>query len=420
MDNARPDEIEKGSQIGLSERELGDPRVPTFPFHFDGITPSEEYAERRARCPLGTVRLASGHDAKLVVKYHDAALALADQRLTHDLRAPGSPRFTLGPSHYDAPSLLNMEGEGHRRIRRIIAPAFTPRRIQRWDATIDRIANDLLDAIESSGPPTDIVSEFCLRLPTRVMCHVLGIPEGDSHRFVEWSNAFVSSVALTSDERMNLIMEFSGYISELLARKRSDPGDSLIDDLIASCDEGDYLTDPELIGLIISLIAAGTDTTASALGRILLTLLSDDGLAWEELCAHQDLIPDAVEETLRLLVMGPSAALRLATDDVELPSGRINAGEAVVIATNSAMRDETVFDKPNTVKFDRGARPPLLVFGKGAHVCLGTNLAKAEIRAALRLLVHRFPTLRLDTDTSALRFTNGEIIHSLKELPVTW
>jgi cytochrome P450 len=390
-----------------------------FPFRFDGFSPAPEYAERRARCPLGVVRLASGHDARLVVKYHDAALALSDPRLSHDLTAPGSPRFSQGRSHYDEPSLLNMEGPEHRRIRKIVAPAFTPRRIQRWTPLLEDIATELLDSAATVGSPVDLISSFCLPYPTRVMCHVLGVPDSDSHRFAEWSNAFVSSVALKPDERLNSIMEFTEYISALLVRKRTTPGDGLIDDLIAACDGEDHLNDAELVGLIVSLIAAGTETTASALARFLLTLLRDERTPWIQLCAHPELMPDAVNELLRLLVMGPSAALRLATDDVELPSGRIAAGEAVVIATSSAMRDESVYDDPHNVDFHRVA-PPVLVFGKGAHACLGMNLARAELATALKLLTHRFPGLKLAASLSDLHFTDGEVLHSLTALPVTW
>ncbi|MGC5258907.1 cytochrome P450 [Gordonia sp. DT218] len=313
-----------------------------------------------------------------------------------------------------------MEGAEHRRIRKIVAPAFTPRRIQRWNDVLEVIVTDLLDTMVAQGSPADVVSALCLPYPTRVMCRVLDIPEGDSHRFAEWSNAFVSSIALTGEQRTELILEFAEYIAHLLTRKRAQPGGGLIDDLIGACDGGDYLDDSELIGLIISLIAAGTDTTASVLARFLLTLLSDDRRAWTQLVARPELVPNAVNELLRLLVMGPSAALRLATEDVELPSGRISAGEAVAIATSSAMRDESIYRDPHRVDFERSAPPPTLVFGKGAHACLGMNLARSELTIALRELTHRFPDLALATPVSDLQFTDGEVLHSLTALPLTW
>ncbi|MGP4047419.1 hypothetical protein [Streptomyces sp. 2A115] len=126
-----------------------------------------EYAERRAHCPFGQVRLPSGHDAVLLVTHADAAAALADVRLSHDLTAPGSPRVTVGPSFLDDPeTLLNKDGEEHLRIRRIVASAFTPRRVERWRPTIRAVASDLIDRIESAGPTADLVDAYCTPLPS--------------------------------------------------------------------------------------------------------------------------------------------------------------------------------------------------------------------------------------------------------------
>ncbi|MET8877841.1 cytochrome P450 [Nocardia sp. NPDC004604] len=392
--------------------------IPAFPFEFDGVNPPLEYADRRAQCPLGKVRLVSGHDAVLVVKYDDVSVALADTRLSHDLHAPGSPRFVPGPSHYDQ-SLPNIEGEQHRRYRRIVSPTFTRRNIERWNPVIEQIAIDLLDKISQAGPPVDIVSAFCLEFPTRVFCRVLGIPDGDSARFSEWSNAFVSSSSLNAAKRAQLITEFSNYMWELVTRRRSDPGNALIDDLIAACEGEDHLNDVELVSSVMGLIAAGTETTANSLGRFVLTLLGNGREKWEELCANPELIPAAVNELLRVVVLSQFGQLRLATEEVELPSGRIEAGTAVVISSNSAMRDETVYPNADEIQFGRSG-PPVLAFGRGAHTCLGMHLAKAELGIALRLLTERFPGLATEATVGELSFSDGTMQSSLLALPVTW
>jgi cytochrome P450 len=392
----------------------------TFPFA-DDTQPDmlARYADRRATCPLGHVRIASGHDAVLVVTYQDALAAMADPRLSHDLTAPGAPRITLGPSFLDTKeSLLNRDGEEHLRVRRIVASAFTPRRIERWKPVIESVATELLDDLEKAGPPADLVAGYCYLLPVRIICRLLGVPEEDSGRFRQWSNAFLSAAKMTAEQRAQLIGEFIAYSTALIARRRAEPGNDLIDELIAARDGSDRLSEMELVNLSTGLIAAGNETTSNALGRSVLALLSDGRQLWEQLVGKPDLIPAAVDELLRITTLG-NGLLRQATEDVELPSGTVKAGEAVVIAGISPQRDESVYPDPNEIVFDRDA-PQVLTFGGGAHYCLGAHLAKAELRIGLGLLMARFPELRLAVDPAELRYTEGDVISSLISLPVAW
>ena len=394
---------------------------PPFPFPVDphvGIP--AEYAERRASCPLGKVRLPSGDEAVLLVTYADSAAALADTRLSHNLTAPGSPRITSGPSFFDDPeSLLNKEGADHLRIRRIVASAFTPRRIERWKPTIAAVAGELIDGMERAGSPADLVPDYCFQLPVRIICKLLGVPERDNGNFRDWSNAFVSAARMEPQERAGLLREFAAYTAGLLAAKRAEPGDDLIDDLIAARDGADRLTESELVYMVAGLIAAGNETTSNMLGRAVLTLLRDGGGLWKQLVDDPDLIPAAVDELLRYNPLGNGAALRLAVEDVELPSGIVRAGDALLIATSAALRDDAAYPDPDAVRFDREA-PAQIVFGAGPHYCLGAHLAKAELRVGLGLLVERLPGLRLAMDPLTLNYTEGEVLSSLVSLPVAW
>jgi cytochrome P450 len=392
----------------------------TFPFA-DDAEPDllARYADRRATCPLGHVRIASGHDAVLVVTYQDALAAMGDPRLSHDLTAPGSPRIAAGPSFLDTrESLLNRDGEEHLRVRRIVASAFTPRRIERWKPVIEAVATELLDELEKAGPPTDLVAGYCYLLPVRIICRLLGVPEEDSGRFREWSNAFLQGAKMTPERRMQLVGEFIAYSTALIARRRAEPGNDLIDELIAARDGSDRLTERELVNLSTGLIAAGNETTSNALGRSVLALLSDGRRLWEQLVGKPDLIPAAVDELLRATSVG-AGLLRQAIEDVELPSGTVKAGEAVVISVCSPQRDESAYPDPDEIRFDRDA-PQVLTFGAGAHYCLGAHLAKAELRIGLGLLMARFPELRLAVDPAELRYTEGDVISSLVSLPVAW
>jgi cytochrome P450 len=396
--------------------------LPAFPFPTDplvGVPP--EYAERRAACPLGRVRLASGDPAVLLVTYRDVAAALNDGRLTHDTSAAGAPRATASAGFREDPdNLINKDGEPHLRMRRIVAAAFGPRRIERWKPAITAVATELLDALEAAGPPADIVGGYSGRLPVRIMCRLLGVPEADWERFRDWSSAFMSGARMTREQQAAALGEFAAYVRDLIAERRDRPGADLIDDLIAARDGGDRLSEGELLNLVLGLIAAGNETTANVLGRSLLALLRDGGALWRQLVADPALLPAAVDELLRHASMGTSASLRIATEDVELPSGTVEAGSAVLVPSIAARRDPEAYPDPDTLRFDRTGLPTDAAFGGGPHYCLGVHLAKAELRIGLALVLERLPGLRLAAEPEALRFTGGELLSSLIEMPVAW
>lgn len=395
-------------------------KIPTFPFNTDQINPPAEYAERRTECPLGRVQLASGHEAALLVTYPDVAAALNDARLSHNLTAPGSPRITFGPSVFDDPnSLPNKEGADHLRIRRIVGPAFSPRRLQQWKPEIERLANEFLDEIEAAGPWADMVKDYCVPVPTRVIATVLGIPEKDSAQFYTWSNAITSAAKMTFTEQIRQFGRFAQYTAVLIATRRANPRDGLLDDLIAARDGNDRLSERELIHLVIGLIAAGTETTSNSLARYLLTLLTEAQDVWEKLVADPALAPTAVEELMRHTSLGTFTMLRRASEDVELPSGTIKSGETVALAVVAAHRDDSVYPRADTVRLDR-PKVPILAFGGGPHRCLGAYLAQTELQISLAAIARRLPTLRLTTPPDQLSFTDGELMSSLVSLPVAW
>ena len=394
--------------------------LPSFPFRSHSLTPPAEYAERRRTCPFGEVRLPSGDPAILLLKYRDVAAAMADPRLSHDLTAPDAPRMTLEPSFLQDPDiLLNKDGEDHLRIRRIVAGAFTPRRVERWKPTIQEVADELIDALLAAGPPTDLVADYCFALPVRIICRLLGVPEEDTGPFRVWSGAFASAAKMEPEERAAHIGAFLAYITELIAARRAQPGEDLIDDLIAARDGADRLTEHELLVMVTGLIAAGNETTSTALSRFPVELLEDDRRLWVDLLKDPAVLPAAVDELLRFTGLSNSTLLRLAVADVELPGGTVKAGQAVAITGNGALRDPEAYPDPDTIRFDRDA-PPTLIFGGGPHYCLGAHLAKAELVIGLGTLLRRLPTLRMTGTRDELAFSGGEIVDSMIELPVAW
>ncbi|MEY9928513.1 cytochrome P450 [Catenulispora sp. GP43] len=394
--------------------------LPAFPFPSPSLTPPAEYAERRAACPFGQVRLPSGDPAILLVTYKDVAAAMADPRLSHDLTGPDAPRMTAEPSFLQDPDIvLNKDGEDHLRLRRIIAAAFTPRRAERWKPVIAQIADELIDELEQTGPPADLVGGYCFALPVRIICRLLGVPEQDALRFRVWSNAFSAGAQMTPEQTAAEVAAFLAYMTELIAARRAEPGQDLIDDLIAARDGADKLTEQELLTLATGLIAAGNETTATALSRALAELLDGDRRLWQRLLDDPDQVPAAVDELLRYTGLSNSTLLRMAVEDVDLPSGRVLAGQAVAIPSNGALRDPEAYPAPDTIDFDRDA-PPTLIFGGGPHYCLGAHLAKAELTVGLAALLRRLPGLRITVPRDELRFSGGEIVDSMVALPVAW
>jgi len=392
----------------------------SFPFPAGPVSsPPAAFEERRRTCPFGEVRIPSGGTAIMLTKYQDVAAAVADPRLSHNLTAPGSPRTVLGANMFDDPNnLTNKEGPEHLRLRRIIAPAFTPRRAEKWRPAIRAAAAQLLAGLEQAGPPADLVNGYCLPLSVGTMWRMLGVPERDRERFRAWSNAFLSGAPMDPQEQYRRIGEFAGYVAGLLAERRAAPGDSLIDDLIAARDGADQLTEPELVNLVVGLIAAGNEALNSMLSRAVLTLLTERAL-WEQLLAKPDLIPAAVNELLRVAYPGPVGVLRVATEDVALPSGMVKAGQAILMAANIASLDPEAYPDPFAVRFDRDA-PPQLTFGGGPHYCLGAHLARVELGIGLEVLLERLPGLRLAAEPEQLPFSEGEFVSSLLSLPVAW
>lgn len=390
-----------------------------FPFP-DGplSTQPPEYERRRAECPVSEVTTPTGDRAVLVLKYHDVEMVMRDRRFSRDLSAPGTPR--LWPSNLlsdDPDFLMNMDGDDHRRLRRIVASAFTPRRAEQWRPVVAGIVEELLDHVDAAGPPSDLMADFAYQLPVRIICRQLGVPDEEGDRFQHWVSAFLSVSGMTMAEREVAAGEFTAYTEELIRRHRERPGDDLIDQMINARDEQDRLSEAELVSLLRGLIVGGNETVANSLSRCVLTLLTHRDL-WDDLVRDRSGLPAAVEELLRVNPPGRIGLLRLATEDVELPSGTVRAGQAVISPLIAAGHDPEVFPEPDEVRPGREA--PTLQFGAGAHFCLGVHLARVELHEALSGLMDRFPKLELTAPPEDLPWNRGGYGITLSALPVRW
>jgi cytochrome P450 len=333
--------------------------------------------------------LPSGAAMRTARRYEDVRRVLTDPRFKRDLSGTPAARMVSGSDISDDPHLiLNMDPPEHTRIRRIVAGAFAPRRILRWRPRITEITRELAGELAAHGPPADLVAGFAFPLPVRVICELLGVPDADRERYRRWADAALTTSDLGAEGRAQAAHEFRDHVRGLLAARRANPGEALIDDLIAARDGSDALTEPELVSLVTALITGGHETTANLIASGVFTLLGEDrfrGLEPTE---------GLVEELLRHDTPALYALPRVAAEDVDLPSGRVAAGELVLPLLAEANRDPGMFPEPDRFDATRDG-PAHIAFGQGAHFCLGARLARLEAEAALTVLLAEFPGLAL-------------------------
>ena len=396
--------------------------APRFPFPPAPVPydPGQEVRELMAKCPVNRVVLPDDSTAWLVTGFDEAREVMIDQRYSRALVfAPGRKVYGVEATLADA--MIAMDPPEHTRLRRLVAGAFTERRIQALRPRVALIVDDLIDAMLAGPRPADLSHAFSLMVPASVICVLLGVPIADVDRFREWSNTIFADWSRSRDKIAGAYAAMSRYMSELIAQKRKAPGDDLISVLIDARDSAGKLTEDELVQFCIGLLAAGHETTASSINISFVALCQyPEQLA--RLRAGPGLIPAAVEELLRYVIISGSGFIPLARvtrEEVCLGGVTIPAGETVLPSFNVANRDPAAFADPDRLDVGRAPRTHL-GFGAGAHHCLGAQLARMELQEAFRGLLTRLPGLRMTVPMSELEFRAGQAIASMRELPVTW
>lgn len=377
------------------------------------------FAKLRREEPVSRVQLPYGDEGWLVTRYVDAKLVLADPRFSRAATVDREdiPRTTPNPSRQN--SLLSMDAPEHSRLRKLVAKAFTSRRVEQLRPRAQQIVNERLDEIESAGPVADLVQSLALPLPVTVICEMLGVPTHDQHRFRDFSDTVLSTTAHTTEQIDDARAALEAYLAEVVAQRRRQPTDDLLGALVAARDNDDRLSEDELVNLGIGLLIAGHETTANQIANFTYVLLSEPR-HWELLRSRPELVPDAIEELLRYVQLGSGGSFaRVATEDVALGGVTVRAGESVIVNTQAANRDESVFDKSEELDLTRNNNPHM-AFGHGVHHCLGAQLARLELQVALGSLLQRFPTLHLAVPYEEVPWKTGLLVRGPKALPVSW
>jgi cytochrome P450 len=385
-------------------------------------TPPPRLAAARSAEPLTPHALPSGDPVTLATRHADVQRVLADPRFTREVyRYPHAPRLLSGGSNIsnNPDSLLNMDPPRHSRLRRIVAGAFLPRQAETWRPRVREVAGRLVDELASAGPGADLIAGFAFPLPIQVICELLGVPAEDHDLFRGWAGLALTASPESGERRAKARVEFTTYVLDLLAARRRDPGDALIDLMISAHDGADVLTERELISLIKNLITAGHETTTNVLSSGMFTLLSLPG-AYAAVVGDPALVPPTVEEVLRHDMPGEIALPRLATRDLELPGGPVREGESVLPALAAANRDSDVFPDPDRFDITRTENRHHVSFGHGPHYCIGANLARMELQVALEVLTERLPRLSLACAPEEIIWTSGGMVRGPRRLPVRW
>jgi cytochrome P450 len=397
------------------------PELPPLHMRRNAFNPTPELRKIRETDGVRTATNAFGMTVYLVTRYEDIKDVLSDHERFSNARppgfvVPGAPAVAEEEqASARAGNLLGLDPPEHQRLRRMLTPEFTIRRMKRLERRIVEIVDAQLDAMEKPGPPTDLVASFALPIPSLVICELLGVPYDDRDDFQRRS-ARQLDLSIPIAERLELVRRGREYMGSLVERARRQPGDDILGMLVR--EHGTELTDNELIGVAGLLLLAGHETTSNMLGLGTLALLRHpDQLV--SVRDDPDAIGPAVEELLRWLSIVHSAIPRITTTDVEIAGVPIPAGQLVFVSLPSGNRDPDFIDSPEVLDIGRGA-PGHLAFGHGVHHCLGAPLARMEMRIAFPALLRRFPTLALAEDFSDVAFRSFHFIYGLKSLEVTW
>jgi cytochrome P450 len=376
------------------------------------LDPAPEFVRLRAEKPVLKIQrqLPNGRLTSmwLITRHADVRELLTSPRTSNVLNrgdsAIGQPGF-----------LLSLDPPDHTRIRRMLTREFSVRRMTALRPRIEEITTGFLDDMITHGPPSDLMRDFALPVPSLVICELLGVPYEDRADFQRRSDVLLDLTGAREQQQANT-REMNEYMATLVARHRTDPGEDILGTLIR--DHHDDVSDAELVGIGNILLIAGHETTANTigLGTLLLTQRPEQLALVRE---DPTILRTAVEEILRFLSIVHTGSPRVITEDITIGGETIPAGEMVMVSLPSANRDTDFL--PDTDVCDVRRSPgPHVAFGHGIHHCLGHQLARMEMSVAFPALLNTLPNLRIAAPESELTFRPDAPVNGLRALPITW
>jgi cytochrome P450 len=374
--------------------------------------PYSVHARLRAQHPVAQVIMPGGTPAWLITGYAQARAALTDPRL---LKLPKGwrPDPDSLMASFDL-HLLNLDPPDHDRLRKLVNKAFTARRVEQLRPRVTTIAAALLDDM-SARAEVDLLASFAFPLPITVICELLGVPVADRDQFRAWSATVVGDTVSPEVFQADATA-MVGYFRALLAARRREPADDLLSALISARDEGDRLSENELLSMAFLLLVAGHETTVNLIASGTLALLLNPA-ELARLRADRSLLSGAVEELLRYVNPVNNATFRFTGEPVELGGVSIGPGEVVLVSLSGANRDPSRYNDPERLDLGRDSGGHV-AFGHGIHYCLGAPLARLEAEIAFRALLQRFGSMTLAVRPDELRWRPSTLIHGLETLPV--
>lgn len=348
----------------------------------------------RLRLPFaGKVWMATTHAATLMVVKDDRRFVRERHRLSGGV--PPRQRWWIPKSlRLAGDNLLTKDDPEHRRLRKLVDHAFARRDVLGLRGRIEQVADALLDGLEGRDE-VDICADYANRLPVAVICELLGLPDSDRREFSDWARTAVAVTGLLGVLRsIGVVNRMSAYLRGQIEACRRTPRVGLISELIRAGEDGDRLSEHELLAMVLMLLVAGFETTANLIGACVMVLeqepaqkawlLADPGVRMER----------AVEELARHISPVQMSGAQFAAEDMELLGVGLRRGEPVMGLIASANTDPAVFEDAERLRLDRFPNPHL-VFSAGVHFCLGMQLARVETQSALARLYDRFPDLQL-------------------------
>ena len=392
----------------------------------DGFDPIPELGRLRRQRPVTRMTHHWGVPVWVLTSHADVRAVLADYQHFLSVMPPycagsaGDGGETDaeggdGPSVPGAGMFVSYDPPEHTRIRRMLTPEFTARRLARLESWIKSSVDEHLDAMERSGAPADLVEAFAMPLPFLVICELFGVPDSDRGGLIPLSKQW-TNISLPVEDRLAASDQMVAYMLDFIKSQRVSPGDGVVGTLTR--DHGGELSNREIAGISQLMLIAGYETTASTLSLGTLLLLRDPRHV--RLLFEGDKQLDHVcEELLRYLSVAHNTFPRVAKEDVTIGGQRIKAGDLLICALPIANRDEALGEDMDSFDPTREISQHV-VFGHGIHYCIGAPLARLEVRIALPALFQRFPGLRLAVPFEEIRWSANTNFYGLQSLPVAW